>query len=249
LTVLSSTPWFEAARLAAPEAHRLFCLPYAGGSASTYRNWGLPDLPGIAVCPVLLPGRERRIEDPPHRSLGTLVDQLCDDLPTERPFALFGHSMGALLAFELARSLRRYSLPPPTHLIVSGAPAPDFVPNRPPRFRLDRADLVAELVKLGGTPAEVLQNDELLDLCLPAVRADFAMLDTYRYTHEEPLDLPLTVLYGAQDTEVDEDEVFAWRRHVSKAARFVRFGGGHFFLDSEGTAVRAAVADTLRTPD
>lgn len=183
--------------------------------------------------------------DPPLERLGALVDELRDVIPTERPFALFGHSMGALVAFELARALRRARLPQPLHLFVSGAPAPDFVPNRPPRFRLGRSELIAELAKLGGTPPAVFGDDELLDLCLPTLRADFALLDTYRHAPEEPLDTPLTVFYGALDAEVAEDEIFAWRRHSRAEVRFVRFSGGHFFVESEAEAVRTAVAAVL----
>lgn len=239
-----STSWFEPGVWDRAEGIRLICLPYAGGSASTYRPWMATRWPGVTVCPALLPGRERRIGDEPFQRMGALIDDLCATLPTDAPYALFGHSMGALLAYELARALHRAARRMPVHLFVSGAPAPHVAPNRPPRYRLGRSELIAELVKLGGTPPEVLANDELLDLCLPIVRADFAMLDTYHWQPSDPLSVPLTVLYGSDDREVDEEDVFAWRRHGVEVG-FMRFRGDHFFLEKDSEAVRARVAEVL----
>lgn len=239
-------PWFDPGVIEASDGIRLICLPYAGGNASTYRPWMAAAWPGVTVCPALLPGRERRIGDEPFQRMAALVDDLCAALPTDAPYALFGHSMGALLAYELACALRRSGKRMPAHVFVSGAPAPHVAPNRPPRYRLGRRELIAELAKLGGTPPAVLANDELLDLCLPTVRADFAMLDTYHWQPSEPLDVPLSVFYGSDDAEVDEEDILGWRRHGVDVG-FARFRGDHFFVESDSEAVRLRVAAVLST--
>jgi surfactin synthase thioesterase subunit len=220
---------------------RLFCFPYAGGAASAYRNWYGGALSGFEVCPVQLPGRERRINDVPVERIPLLVDQLAEVLPLDRPFAFFGHSMGALVAFELTRELRRRGCAMPAHLFFSGAQAPQLGPNRPPRYRLSREHLIVELRKLGGTPEMVLEDPELLDLVLPAIRADFALIDTYQYSHASPFTCPITVFSGEDDSEVEPFDVIQWRPHTVGSFRHISFPGDHFFITSSFDAVKSAI--------
>jgi medium-chain acyl-[acyl-carrier-protein] hydrolase len=244
LTAFTANRWIEYA-MPNPAAHaRLFCFPYAGGSASIYRHWH-QSLTRCEVCPVQLPGRERRISEAPYERAARLVQAAVAHLPADKPFAFFGHSMGALLAFEAARELRRRGMPQPFHLFVSGAPAPHLCPNRPPRYRLERKKFLAEIRELGGTPEEALANDELLDLMLPVLRADFAVIDTYVYRELEPLACPVTAFAGENDREVDPADVMRWRAQTAGAFSFHQFPGDHFFLNDSGLRIREIVASAM----
>jgi medium-chain acyl-[acyl-carrier-protein] hydrolase len=211
---------------------RLFCLAHAGGGASTYRGWadGLP--PQVEVCPVQLPGRENRIAEKPFERLGPLVEALAEVLEGWRdlPFAVFGHSNGALIGFELARHLRRVGRPGPVHLFASGRRAPDV----PSRYRdvhaLPEPELIADLRELGGIPEGVLEHPEMRALLLPLFRADMALTETYGFTEEAPLDVPITAYGGLTDNKVTREDIEAWGRHTAAGFRVRFFPGDHFFI-------------------
>lgn len=225
-------------------AVRLFCFPFAGGAASTYREWQAGPLAHVEVCPVQLPARENRYVDAPIRRIEGMVEQLVDALPLEREFAFFGHSMGALIAFELTRELRRRDLPGPVHLFLSGAPAAQRYGIRPPRFSTDERGLIEELRKLGGTPEEILQSEEFLRLILPTLRADFGLVDAYRYYHEAALACPITAFGGDQDPEVTPAELADWRQQGSGFDHHI-YPGGHFFLLEHADAIRTVIGARL----
>ncbi len=200
----------------------------------------------VAVQP---PGREGRIGEPPFHHLDALVAEMHRHLLPhlgERPFALFGHSNGALMAFELARTLRRAGGPLPLHLFVSGRPAPQLPRDEPPVHDLPHDEFVAELRRLEGTPEEVLQHDELLALIVPLLRADFSLGGTYAFAPEPPLEMPLSAYGGARDAEVSEADVEAWREQAGGAFRCRMFPGGHFFVNEDREAVVAEVSAALR---
>jgi medium-chain acyl-[acyl-carrier-protein] hydrolase len=237
--------WLEFTQMNSGAWARLYCLPYAGGSAAIYREWHDGILGSLDICPIQLPARGRRISERPLERLSSLVAELANVLHQDRPFALFGHSMGAIVAFELAREFRRRGLIGPVHLFVSGASAPQLGPNRPPRFRLSRAALIAELRKLGGTPDGVFDSDELLELILPALRADFALMDTYQYQAEPPLSCPISAFAGEQDDEAESASVLEWRTQSTGSFRFRQIAGDHFFLRSHREAIRTAISTDL----
>lgn len=229
---LPPNPWFAATRVLQRPAMRLFCLPYAGGSAAVFRDW--PDfLPrAVAVCPIQLPGRLTRIYEPPLTDLRTLVRTLAQTLRPylDLPFACFGHSMGALVAFELARELRRLGAPLPQQLFVSGRRAPHLRDTDPPLFHLPDDELLSELRKLNGTPQDVLDNAELMRLLLPVLRADFQMCQTYVYDADAPLSCPIAAFGGASDPELDDGQLDAWREHTHGAFTRHVLPGDHFYL-------------------
>jgi medium-chain acyl-[acyl-carrier-protein] hydrolase len=211
---------------------RLFCLPFGGAGASVYRNWqhNLPR--SIEVCPIQLPGREERLSEKPFTHTAPLVAELGQVLEPylDRPFALFGHSMGALISFELARHLRSLNQPIPMQLFISGRPAPQIPDPDPPTFHLSDPEFIEELRRMQGTPEAVLQNPELMALLLPLLRADFELCQTYHYQHEPPLDCPFFVFGGFDDTDVTQENLVAWCTQTHYPMRLQMFSGDHFFL-------------------
>ncbi len=229
---------------------RLFCFPYAGAGASVFRPWseGLPA--EIEVCPIQLPGREARFGEPPLTRLGTLVQTLVPLLRAEleTPFALFGHSLGALICFELARELRKQNLPSPIQLLVSGCRAPQIPDLDLPIHRLEDAQFLDALRRWQGTPEEVLQNPELISLFLPALRADFALLETYFYSSQPPLACPIAAFGGAEDSKVSQAQLAAWRDQTVGNFSLTMFPGDHFFVRTAQPELLAAIAQEIQKP-
>jgi medium-chain acyl-[acyl-carrier-protein] hydrolase len=229
---------------------RLFCLPHAGAGAGAYRDWLDPlRAAGVAVCPIQLPGRETRFGEPLLKRLedvlGSLIPALTPYLDV--PFAVFGHSLGALLAFELTRGLRARGLPVPVALHVSGRIAPQVLDARRRLHALPEAELVSELTALGGIPRAILAEPELMRFSLPVLRADLAINETYRHRPEPPLALPITAWVGDSDPKVSPYEAGQWSEQTQATFQLRILPGGHFFLAAaRGLVLRHLVAD-LRT--
>jgi surfactin synthase thioesterase subunit len=231
-----------------PDAHlHLYCFPYAGGSASVYRTWSEALPPSIEVCPVELPGHGTRFLEPLHTAVGPLVRQIAAALAPRMggEFALFGHSMGALIAFELAHVLRSdYGLLP-AHLIVSAHRAPQIPDPDPPMYTLSEPEFWAKLRELNGTSREVLAHTELLSAVQPILRADFTLCDTYRYTPRPALECPISAYGGLQDPEACHDDLRAWQEQTSAAFRLRMLQGDHFFLLTGFPILRDTIVDDL----
>ena len=243
-----ANPWILRPRRQLPGGLRLFCLPYAGGAASAYRCWadGLP--PEVEVCALQLPGRGSRIREAPFRRVEDLVPAIAEGLGPllDLPFALFGHSMGAVVAFELARELRRRGSPAPVLLAVSGHQAPRRPDVEPPFSHLPDPAFLEEVRKrYDGIPPEVLAEEELLQLLLPVLRADIQVLENYSYAGEPPLDCPLSCFGGEDDRHVSLADLEAWRDETSGRLRVRTFPGGHFFLESARSEVLRALGEDL----
>lgn len=228
-------PWFPG-RVANPHAAlNLFCFPYAGGGAQVFRRWqeAFPPDKQVQVYAAQYPGRASRLREPPIKDCRAMVEALAPFiLPlTERPFAFFGHSMGAIVAFELARLLRRRHGREPVRLFVSGRRAPQVPSQEPPTYELPDAEFVEELRRLNGTPQEVLEHPELMQLMLPIIRADFTLTQSYVYEPEPPLDCPITVFGGTDDADVSREHLSAWCEHTTAPCALQMFAGDHFFLN------------------
>lgn len=224
--------WLPATLLQTRARMRLFCLPYAGGGASVYREWAVALQPDIQLCAVQLPGRENRLGEPLYRSTSELVPPLVRALEPflDRPFAMFGHSMGALLAFEAARTMRRLRLRAPEHLFLSSHRAP-HIPDRGTQVhRLERSAFAEALRNLQGTPEVVLENEELMQIAEPILRADFELCETYVHTPDAPLDIPLSIFGGADDADVPEQDLRPWSEHTRATTDLQMFPGHHLYL-------------------
>ncbi|BAZ88621.1 thioesterase II family protein [Cylindrospermopsis curvispora] len=215
---------------------RLFCLPYAGARASVFYQWS-KNLPStVEVRGVELPGRGR-VKYPPYRKMELLVRAIAEHiLPLlDRPFAIFGHSMGGLVGFELARLLRsEYALEYKTllHLFISARNAPQNHSRDEGIYHLPDGEFLEKIAKYNGTPDEILKNPEMRELFLPILRADFEVLDTYIYKVEPPFDFPITVFGGSEDPMVNHDDLVGWKEHTNREFSCYTLPGNHFFIRS-----------------
>ncbi|MFD3701222.1 thioesterase II family protein [Streptomyces sp. NPDC058646] len=226
---------------------RLVCFPHAGGAASAYLPLSRTLSPAFEVLAVQYPGRQERRRETPAETLTALADAVARELAAEgggRPYAFFGHSMGAVIAYETARRLDRLGAPAPVHLFLSGRGAPGPVPRRSDQLHGDAA-LIAEIRRLGGTGGRVLDEPELLEMVLPALRADYRALASYSWVPGLPLDVPVTVLVGDEDPVVPAADAADWLGHTTAPGEFHTFRGGHFYLDAHTQEVAGLIAATL----
>lgn len=226
--------WFPTAGDRPERDLALFCLPYAGGSSSAFRGWTAELRRWADVLPAQLPGREVRITEPPHVDVDTLTDALARavGLRGRRPYALYGHSMGARLAFEVIVNLRRRGLPLPVGLFVGGSRPPHRDVPLARIARLPDEEFCARLVDLGGTPPGVLDEPELRELLLPILRADLALVESYAYRPVEPLPVPIVAFAGRDDSEAHACDMVGWSAHTSGPFELHTLPGDHFFLNS-----------------
>lgn len=244
---MPNNPWIICPKPVTQPSLRLFCFPYAGGAASIFYPWWkrLPFY--VEVCAIQFPGRESRLAEKAFTQAEDLQSPLLEAIHPylHLPFAFFGHSMGAAVGFELARWLRKQGKPQPVHLFVSGCPAPQLPPREPPLYNLPDGELIQALQRLNGTPAEVLQHSELMELFLPVLRADLTLNDTYTYVAEPPLDCDITAFGGLQDRKVLPEEMAGWRLQTSHSFSLRMFPGDHFFLHSAAELLLQVLSQEL----
>lgn len=240
------SPWLHGMPSADPEV-RLFLFPHAGGAASAYAHWLDMGGEGLELRSVQYPGRETRLRERPVSGIGELADQLARAVAADTPgarFAFFGHSMGALLAFEVARRLRDLGEGGPVHLFAAACAAPQ-VPRGIEVSTASDERLSAWLVRQDASAAEVVAHPELAALVLPSVRADLTAVENYRLVPGRPLDCPITVLTGVEDS-LDGTAVTGWADHTTAGFGHHAFPGGHFFVRPSAAAVQALVRELLR---
>ena len=234
--------WIRPIRTAG-EALRLVCFPYAGGGPHVFQKWAEWLPPQVGLYAVHLPGRGARLGCAPVDRMPPIVDALVRALRPlqDLPLVFFGHSMGALLAFETLRALRAGGAREPRLLLASGCRPPQHVEEREKIHDLPDEAFIQKLRELGGTPPEILHNRELLELLMPSLRADFAVIDTYRYQPAAPLDCPITVVAGTQDTHACGSLMAGWGQHTSNVLSRHELQGGHFFIHSAEQELRRIV--------
>lgn len=240
--------WFEAVGPVHEKSLQVFCFPYAGGSAQVYRGWQQHLPRQVSLSLVHLPGRGRRIDEPPFEHLRPLLEMLAEEFATapREPYAFWGHSMGALISFELARELRRRGHALPRALFVSGCRAPQLPRSRPSIFGLPEREFIAELKRLNGTPEELLQDPETVKLFLPTTRADFQIVETYLYKPEDALSCAIYAYGGLQDAHVSAESLNAWQKQTSSKFRARMLPGDHFFIHSSTASLTNVLSRDLQ---
>lgn len=250
MTNVNNISWLSCYKPNPAATVRLFCFPYAGSSALIYRDWVRSFPEWIEVCPVQLPGRGARLREKPFVRMDQLVKSLLREMRSylSKPFAFFGHSMGAVIGFEITRLLRRENAMLPVHLFISGRGAPQTMVPKPPTYNLPDAAFKQELQRLKGTPAEVLAHPELMEVVMPLLRADFELIQTYSYTYEQPLNVPLTALGGLED-DISRQSLEDWRAETTGPFSVRMFAGDHFYLTTNQQLLPTILAEELSVTD
>lgn len=243
-----SAGWLRCLRPREEALLRLFCFPYAGGGSAAYRAWpaGLPE--AAEVWAVQLPGREGRLAERPFTELRALLAAMAPRLlPAllDLPFVFFGHSMGALISFELTRHLRRHAGLRPEHLLVSARRAPQLPAARAPIHALPENLFKEEILQFSGTPPGVFADEELARIFLPLLRADLALCETYEYEEDDILSVPVTAFGGTRDEGVEPRHLEAWCEQTTAPCAVHLFEGGHFYLRDSQPALLDKVNSLL----
>jgi medium-chain acyl-[acyl-carrier-protein] hydrolase len=229
----------------------VLCFPYAGGGASIFRDWHTLLPAHVAPVPIRLPGRETRWPEPAYTNCGALVAALMQVLgPVLRGrWAAFGHSMGALIAFEFTRAWCKAGRQAPMRLFASGCRPPHLPDPEGPIYASSTLEFLLRLKRYNGVPSELLRNAELMELMLPTLRADFQLFDTYVYADAEPIPCPISAFGGYDDRNTTPEQVELWRVHTASSFTSRMFAGDHFFLRTATPELLQAIAGGLRSGD
>ena len=227
---------------------KLFCLPYAGASAAIYMKWKKTLEPVAECVPLELAGRGVRSKEPFYEGMEDASEDVLEQLMRRMdgtPYAVFGHSMGGMILYEVARKIRQRMLPPPSALIFSGRPAPDIPRAEAPIHELPADEFAEKIVAMGATSKEIFSMPALMNVFVPVLRADFRLVETYRYEEAEPLPWRLTAIAGTEEKWTDA-ELEAWHRHTSEGCRIVRLPGGHFYWQHDAETLHSHLIDVLQ---
>lgn len=241
--------WFQIFEPRATAQHRLICLPHAGGTARFFSSLASLLPRSIELVAVQYPGRESRLDDPLPKTM-TGLSEACSAAVAELysgdavPLSLFGHSMGAAVAYEVCRTLSRWSTALPRMLVVSACPGPSR--HKGGTFHLASDDrLLAEVDRLGAASGRLADHPELARMVLPAIRGDYRIMENWRPTVRDMLSIPVTAFVGRDDEEATEEEARAWALETTAGLALRTFSGGHFYLIPECVAVAHAIAEAL----
>jgi len=243
-----SSPWFKSHGSTERGAVRLFCFHCAGGSAAAFRDWPRQLSRQIELVTVQLPGREWRFGETPFRRMEPLIGELAEQIAPRlgERYVFFGHSMGALISFELLREIQHRQLPPPVLYFPAGLRAPQIPDHDPPIHHLPDHEFLSNLLEHHDDRLTVMtDNDGLRSILLPCMRADVELCETYRYKQGQPLSCPIFALGGMADPEVTEDDLRSWKEQTTATFRYFLYPGGHFFIDTAAARVLQLVSRTL----
>lgn len=226
----------------------LFCLPYAGGSETIYYKWKNHLNSIIILYPIKLKGRGKRFSETLYGSLEEAVDDIFDiikDKIQDSDYAIYGHSMGSLLAYELYYKISDSNYRKPTHIFFSGHKAPSNIGTRENTYSLPDSDFMKKIMELGGTPEELMNNQELLQIFLPIIRNDFKILETYNYEERDTkIECDVSILNGKQDF-ISLEAILAWKNHLCRGFKVYNFEGNHFFINSNIENICSIINTTL----
>ncbi|ATC96713.1 thioesterase II family protein [Pseudoalteromonas tunicata] len=227
---------------------RLFCFPFAGGGVSTYISWAdsFPD--DIELVIIQPPGRGSRLAEDPHDNMTSLIDELMRhaDFITQQPYLLFGHSLGSRVAYELCYRLKQNEMPLPQYFIASGSRAPHVSKDKEMIHNLPKNEFIQALEKLNGTPKELLENRELMDLFMSLLRADFKIAETY-LAQKCKMPFSILVLHGQDDIDIEEHQLSAWGELSDLGHHLVQLPGDHFFINQSRNEVIHQVSQRVGT--
>ncbi len=246
---INENPWFQVSKPVKNPLMRLFCFPYAGGSAYIYQDW-FKYLPvEIEVIGVQYPGRGMRFTETPITNITEMLSELEIAISPylDKPFAFFGHSNGGLISFELGRLLQSRGIDTQKYQFISAKRA-IHLPHRGKKLHaLPQDDFIKELVHLGGTPEEMLKNPEIMALFIPVLKADFAISETFNYSGTQRLNCNASLLYGEDDKDIPEADILKWHELINGTVQSKKFDGHHFFINSQKDLVLAYVNSQLKT--
>jgi medium-chain acyl-[acyl-carrier-protein] hydrolase len=246
--IAKTTPWIAGGRTSSSPACRLFCIPHSGSGAFQFASWKNFFPESLDICPIQLPGRENRLREPLLTGIQTIVENLASELSLylDRPYILYGYSLGALIAFELARELRRRKMRAPLSLYALARRAPHLPQPYALIHHLADDLFLAEVARrYGEMPAIIQQDVELMKLLIPVLRADITALETYVYKKEDPLDCPIYAFGGNSDSTTTAQDLEAWRLHTRRIFELKIFHGGHFFIRNNQQSVFSAILAKL----
>jgi surfactin synthase thioesterase subunit len=225
---------------------KLICLPFAGGSRYSYYRYMRFAPEWLEIVPVDLPGRGSRLNDPLLTNIHSIVEDVLTSIEPhiQSGYALYGHSMGALTALLLMRQLRKRKMNLPLHLFVTGHGGPSANNNKIIRHALPKEQLIGELNSLDGMPAEILQDEWMMDFFLPVIRADFEAIETYRYESDEKFEIPITCVIGKEE-QISLENARAWSRETIAHVDVRQFPGKHFFIYQHDNEVVRLIGRTL----
>jgi len=243
---VTADQWFDICAMQRQPALRLFFLPYAGGSGYPLRGWRDAFADNVELLSVRLPGRGPRLEEPPYRRMAPLTAALLRAMDgyLDVPFALFGHSMGALIAYELCAQLEHAGRQP-MHLFVSGSRAPHIVRGEKRLHALPRAELIEQLKRINGMSHELLEDESMMSMYLPMLRADLAVVETYPRERRSPVSCPITALGGSNDPTASAEEIESWSLYTTRNFARHMLCGGHFFIREEEHRMLQILSDAL----
>jgi len=226
----------------------LLAFPFAGGSRYSYNEFKkhVPDF--LNFVPIDLPGRGSRITEMLLSDITAIIQDALEQVKSHlySPYAIYGHSMGAVVSYLLILEIKRHNLPPPLHLYVSGRGAPSIIDEESPSYDLPKEQFKDRLIELGGSPKEVLENDMLFDFFEGILRADFKAIENYQYRNEPAVDIPIDVFYGSDD-EVTKDEAEQWNVHSTKTVTVTVYDGDHFFIFDHAAELMTKIGDSLES--
>jgi len=244
---VNSNQWFACPKPNPKAETRLFFFPYAGGAPSAFHKWckELPD--NIEALIVHYPGRGSRYKEPPIKELSILVENIYQAIQPflDKPFAFFGHSMGGIIAFELAQVLKQNNSPQPIALFMSACGVPHIPNPNQPIHSLSDIEFLQSVKDLNGTPSEILDQPELMQLLLPTLRADFELIETYQFASTSPINCPIFAFGGLDDPRVSRERIEAWAIHTNSHFEANFFEGDHFFINAAKESVTQQILSSL----
>lgn len=244
---MNSSKWFLVSRPKKEAEYRLFCFPYAGGSATVYNAWNdlLPD--HVELVAIQPPGRANRWNEKLHTSVKEMVDDLISAIPAwlDRPYMIYGHSLGSAVAFETLHALEQRKLRLPLRFFAGARRAPHCPPRIPPIHDYPLEEFKSEVKKLNGTPDSILENPDIMEIFVPVLRTDLKAAYAYHRAPSSKINCEVSIFGGAGDDKVVQEDLIGWQEHFSTTMDMHIFDGGHFFLEDNKKMVVERICHSI----